>query len=209
MSSPRFEPWLIPETIRSGRSPTSPRSAKRTQSTGVPSVAYAISPSSSSTSSTESGDLVVMLRAVALRFESGTITCASTPSTSASACRRAWSPSAPIPSSFVSKTRISEQTAFALGPKPLPFGASRSQSILGVASGHNQGMQEPPEVLTVGHSTHPTDRLVKLLRAHRVELVGDVRRFSGSRRHPQFNADVLARTLGDAGIAYEQLGDEL
>jgi uncharacterized protein (DUF488 family) len=70
-------------------------------------------------------------------------------------------------------------------------------------------MQEPPEVLTVGHSTHPTDRLVKLLRAHRVELVGDVRRFPGSRRHPQFNADVLARTLGDAGIAYEQLGDEL
>ena len=75
MSSPRFEPWLIPETIRSGRSPTRPRSPKRTQSTGVPSVAYAIPPSSSVTSSTESGERVVMLRAVALRLESGTITC--------------------------------------------------------------------------------------------------------------------------------------
>ncbi|HEY7151044.1 MAG TPA: DUF488 domain-containing protein [Solirubrobacterales bacterium] len=48
-----------------------------------------------------------------------------------------------------------------------------------------------------------------LLSAHRVELVVDVRRFPGSRRNPQFNADTLAATLGDAGIAYEPLGDEL
>ena len=34
MLSPRLDPWLIPETISSGRSPRSPRSAKRTQSTG-------------------------------------------------------------------------------------------------------------------------------------------------------------------------------
>jgi len=39
MSSPRLAPWLMPETISSGRSPIRPSSAKRTQSTGVPSVA--------------------------------------------------------------------------------------------------------------------------------------------------------------------------
>ena len=39
MSSPRFEPWLIPDTISSGSNPTSPSAANRTQSTGVPSVA--------------------------------------------------------------------------------------------------------------------------------------------------------------------------
>ena len=74
MSSPRLAPWLIPETIRSGRSPSRPRSAKRTQSTGVPSVAKPRSPSSNSISSTQSGERVVMLRAVALRFESGATT---------------------------------------------------------------------------------------------------------------------------------------
>ncbi len=38
MSSPRLEPWLMPETIRSGSKPSiSPRLANRTQSTGVPS----------------------------------------------------------------------------------------------------------------------------------------------------------------------------
>ena len=61
----------MPETIRSGFSPSKPRSAKRTQSTGVPSVAKPLSPSSNSTSSTQSGERVVMLRAVAERFESG------------------------------------------------------------------------------------------------------------------------------------------
>jgi len=65
------------------------------------------------------------------------------------------------------------------------------------------------EILTVGHSTHEAERFVRLLRAHRVGLVGDVRRFPGSRRHPQFNADALAVTLADAGIAYEPLGDRL
>ena len=39
MSSPRFVPWLMPETISSGCDSVSPSTAKRTQSTGVPSVA--------------------------------------------------------------------------------------------------------------------------------------------------------------------------
>lgn len=37
----------------------------------------------------------------------------------------------------------------------------------------------------------------------------DVRRFPGSRRHPQFNREALAATLAEAGIAYrhaEELG---
>ncbi len=79
MSSPRLAPWLMPETISSGVCSTSPSAAKRTQSTGVPSVAKPIVPSPNSTSSTHSGERVVMLRAVALRFESGAITDSSTP----------------------------------------------------------------------------------------------------------------------------------
>ena len=61
----------MPEMISSGWNSTSPSAAKRTQSTGVPSVAKPVVPSPKSISSTQSGRRVVMLRAVALRFESG------------------------------------------------------------------------------------------------------------------------------------------
>ena len=49
-------------------------------------------PSPNSTSSTQSGVRVVMLRAVALRLESGAITASSTPGTSSSARRMACRP---------------------------------------------------------------------------------------------------------------------
>src|SRR3954454_22730999 len=104
MSSPRLEPWLIPETISSGRSPTRTSSAKRTQSTGVPSVPYPIEPSSKGISSTQRGERVVMLRAVALRLESGAITWTSSSGILRNSTRRAFSPAAWIPSSLVIRT---------------------------------------------------------------------------------------------------------
>src|SRR5919109_2208490 len=106
MSSPRFAPWLMPETISSGSKSSRPSVPKRTQSTGVPSVANPVVPSPNSTSSTQSGWWVVMLRAVALRLESGAITASSTPGTSRRACRRALRPMAVMPSSLVSRTFI-------------------------------------------------------------------------------------------------------
>jgi uncharacterized protein (DUF488 family) len=65
------------------------------------------------------------------------------------------------------------------------------------------------ELLTVGHSTHPIERFVALLGKAGIELIADVRRHPGSRRNPQFGAATLARSLADAGIAYEMLGDSL
>ena len=65
------------------------------------------------------------------------------------------------------------------------------------------------EIWTIGHSTHPIERFVRLLRAHRIELLADVRRFPGSRRNPQFGAEALAASLDAEGIAYEGLGAEL
>jgi hypothetical protein len=94
----------MPETISSGTNSISPRAAKRTQSTGVPSVAKPLLPSPNSTSSTQSGWRIVMLRAVALRFESGAITASSTPGTSSSARRMAFRPVAVMPSSLVRRT---------------------------------------------------------------------------------------------------------
>ena len=70
-------------------------------------------------------------------------------------------------------------------------------------------MASAQEILTIGHSTHPAERFVGLVRARGVEAVCDVRRFPASRRNPQFNADALRDTLGAARIAYESFGDEL
>src|ERR1700760_2177784 len=126
MSSPRLAPWLMPETIRSGRAPPRPSSAKRTQSTGVPVVAKPTFPSSKVISSTESGERVVMLRAVALRLESGAIVTTSSPPSATSARRRLCSPGAAIPSSLVKSTR----TPSILGGGGTAPGAPRASAIL-------------------------------------------------------------------------------
>ncbi len=60
-------------------------------------------------------------------------------------------------------------------------------------------------VLTVGHSTHPPDALLALLRGAGVELVADVRRHPGSRRLPHVGAETLAGLLAGAGIGREHL----
>jgi uncharacterized protein (DUF488 family) len=57
-------------------------------------------------------------------------------------------------------------------------------------------------VFTIGHSTRTIGEFIELLRENGVQLLVDVRRFPGSRRHPQFGRDALASSLADAGIAY-------
>jgi uncharacterized protein (DUF488 family) len=74
---------------------------------------------------------------------------------------------------------------------------------------HNRPLAAPREILTVGHSTHPIERFERLLRGAGVEAVADVRRFPGSRRHPQFSGEPLAAELRRVGIDYEWLGGEL
>lgn len=67
----------------------------------------------------------------------------------------------------------------------------------------------PDAIFTVGHSTHEAQRFLRLLQAQAVGTLVDVRRYPASRRQPQFNADALATTLGEAGFAYIGLGAEL
>jgi uncharacterized protein (DUF488 family) len=65
--------------------------------------------------------------------------------------------------------------------------------------------QEPRTVFTVGHSTRSELELLELLQRAGVRAVLDVRAFPGSRRHPQFAREALARWLPAAGIAYHHL----
>jgi uncharacterized protein (DUF488 family) len=60
-------------------------------------------------------------------------------------------------------------------------------------------------VFTVGHSTRTVAAFVALLREAGVDCLVDVRRFPGSRRHPQFNAEALAASLAEVGILYRHL----
>jgi uncharacterized protein (DUF488 family) len=62
-------------------------------------------------------------------------------------------------------------------------------------------------IFTVGHSTRPQEELVAILKEAGVELLVDVRRFPGSRRHPQFGKETLRAGLAAAGIAYRHEPD--
>ena len=57
-------------------------------------------------------------------------------------------------------------------------------------------------IYTVGHSTRTAAELLELLGKAGVRVLVDVRRFPGSRRHPQFSRDALAQSLAEAGIEY-------
>jgi uncharacterized protein (DUF488 family) len=60
-------------------------------------------------------------------------------------------------------------------------------------------------VFTIGHSTHPLDEFIALLRTAAIERVVDVRAIPRSRTNPQFNGDALCASLAAAGIGYTQL----
>lgn len=57
-------------------------------------------------------------------------------------------------------------------------------------------------IYTIGHSTRQFDDFLTLLHAYNIEILIDVRRFPGSKRHPQFNEGNMAQGLPDAGIEY-------
>jgi len=70
-------------------------------------------------------------------------------------------------------------------------------------------MAGPPEIWTVGHSNHPLDRFVALLRTAGVTAIADVRSAPYSRRVRHFNREPLRAALTEAGIAYVWLGEAL
>jgi uncharacterized protein (DUF488 family) len=57
-------------------------------------------------------------------------------------------------------------------------------------------------VLTIGHSTHPLEEFVSILKAHEVERLVDVRTMPKSRHVPQYNSEALATELLARGIDY-------
>jgi uncharacterized protein (DUF488 family) len=64
-------------------------------------------------------------------------------------------------------------------------------------------------ILTIGHSNHPIEFFIDLLKRHSVTALADVRSHPYSRYLPQFCRDALREILHEQGIAYVFLGREL
>ena len=74
---------------------------------------------------------------------------------------------------------------------------------------NNRKVSRNKVLYTIGHSRHPIEHFINLLKEHAVSLVFDVRSIPYSRRNPQFNQKALAGRLMDEGIAYIFSGKEL
>jgi len=57
-------------------------------------------------------------------------------------------------------------------------------------------------LFTAGHSNRSIEEFIALLKGAGVETAIDIRRYPASRKWPHFNADALAVSLPEAGIAY-------
>jgi uncharacterized protein (DUF488 family) len=66
-------------------------------------------------------------------------------------------------------------------------------------------VNKTPVVLTIGHSTHPLEEFIHLLKTYAVTRLVDVRAFPQSRRYPQFNRGPLYYSLNAVGIGYTHL----
>jgi uncharacterized protein (DUF488 family) len=62
-----------------------------------------------------------------------------------------------------------------------------------------------PILWTIGHSTRPIDEFLALLKTHHIQQLVDVRTIPRSRHNPQFNTDVLAKSLKHEGLNYRHL----
>jgi uncharacterized protein (DUF488 family) len=64
-------------------------------------------------------------------------------------------------------------------------------------------------VFTIGHSNLEIGKFVALLKQHGIQGIADVRSSPYSQFNPQFNRELLQKSLQEHGIAYVFLGQEL
>jgi uncharacterized protein (DUF488 family) len=61
------------------------------------------------------------------------------------------------------------------------------------------------QFFAIGHSTRPVGEFVDLVKSAEARLVVDVRTIPRSRTNPQYNSEVLSKTLSDSRIEYEHI----
>ena len=71
-------------------------------------------------------------------------------------------------------------------------------------------MHSPGSLLyTIGHSAHPIQKFIALLKIHQIEILVDVRSVPASRWHPQYNKAALHKVLTENQIGYAFAGQQL
>jgi uncharacterized protein (DUF488 family) len=65
------------------------------------------------------------------------------------------------------------------------------------------------DFFTIGHSNHSIGEWLALLKQHRIEVVVDTRSSPYSKYVPQFDKELMQRSLEEAGIRYLFFGEEL
>lgn len=68
----------------------------------------------------------------------------------------------------------------------------------------NQMDKNPPteQIWTLGHSTHPFEVFIAMLKSLQIEVVADIRSLPGSRKFPQYNKESLEITLIQNKLEY-------
>ncbi len=59
-----------------------------------------------------------------------------------------------------------------------------------------------PTIFTIGHSTRDLADFSRVLQAHEIRILVDIRAFPASRRHPHFNREHLELWLPEIGLEY-------
>src|SRR3546814_3209260 len=72
---------------------------------------------------------------------------------------------------------------------------------------HEETVDHPPPIFTIGHSTKSIADFVELLRVGDVRQVVDIRSVPRSRTNPQYNLDRLADELATWQIAHVQIAE--
>jgi uncharacterized protein (DUF488 family) len=60
-------------------------------------------------------------------------------------------------------------------------------------------------IWTIGHSTHPAEEFIRILKSFNIQLVADIRSLPGSNHYPQFNKEAMEVWLPENGIEYIHL----
>lgn len=66
----------------------------------------------------------------------------------------------------------------------------------------NRSPDDPIQVFTIGHSTRDLADFSRVLQAHDIRLLEDIRAFPASRRYPHFNRENLEAWLPEIGCDY-------
>lgn len=64
------------------------------------------------------------------------------------------------------------------------------------------------DIYTIGHSNYPVEKLIEMLRHYDINCVVDIRGTPYSKYNVQFNKEVIAHTLREAGFVYIYMAKE-